>query len=74
MATTKKRLNISLPPETETAVLHLAKRDKVPAATKIRELLEQSLALFEDQALTELAEKRISSTKKKTISHKEIWG
>lgn len=74
MATTKKRLNISLPTETESAVLYLAERDKVPAATKVRELLEQSLALFEDQVLTELAEKRMASTSKKTLSHKEVWG
>lgn len=74
MATTKRRLNISLPTETESAVLYLAMRDKVPAATKVRELLEQSLALLEDEVLTNLAENRLKSKAKKTLTHKQVWG
>lgn len=74
MATTKKRLNISLPADTESAVLFLAKRDKMPAATKVRELLEQSLALLEDEVLTGLAEERMNNTNKETVSHEAIWG
>lgn len=74
MATTKKRLNITLSESTEAVVLALAKRDAVPAATKIRELLEQSLLLVEDEVLSNLGEKRLSSLPKKTLSHKSIWG
>lgn len=74
MATTKKRLNITLPENTESAVLFLAQRDKVPAATKVRELLEQSLAMLEDEVLTDLAESRLKKTGKKTLSHKAVWG
>jgi predicted DNA-binding protein len=74
MATTKKRLNISLSESTESAVLLLARRDKVPAATKIRELLEQSLDLLEDEVLTALSEERLSKKTKKTLSHTEVWG
>jgi predicted DNA-binding protein len=74
MATTKKRLNISLSAPTEAAVLSLAARDKVPAATKVRELLEFSLELIEDEVLTSMAEDRLLEGKKKRLSHKEVWG
>lgn len=74
MATTKKRLNITLSENTEAVVLALAKRDAVPAATKIRELLEQSLLLVEDEVLSNLGEERLSSLPKKTLSHKSVWG
>jgi len=76
MATTKRRLNISLPAEAETEALifSLARRDKVPAATKARELLEQSLALIEDEVLTTLAEERLQSASKKRLTHTAVWG
>lgn len=73
MATTKKRLNITLSADTEAAVASLAKRDNVPAATKVSELLEQSLLLVEDEVLTDLGEARLASLPKKTRSHKSIW-
>lgn len=73
MATTKKRLNITLSPAAEDMVTTLAARDRVPTATKARELLEQSLSLVEDQALTEAAESRLAHVGKK-LSHKEVWG
>lgn len=74
MATTKKRLNITLSPEAEHLVAELAERDSVPAATKARELLEQSLALVEDQVLTELAEARLAKPNTKKLSHRAVWG
>ncbi len=74
MATSKKRLNITLTPESETLVAALAARDKVPAATKVRQLLEESLALVEDQALTEMAETRLLSKPKKKLTHDAVWG
>jgi predicted DNA-binding protein len=74
MATTKRRLNISLSAPAEAAVLSLAARDKVPAATKVSELLERSLELLEDEVLASLAEERLLENKKKRLSHKEVWG
>ena len=73
MATTKKRLNITLSPTAEAMVTELAARDQVPAATKARELLEQSLSLVEDKILTDLAESRLARSKKK-LSHQDVWG
>jgi predicted DNA-binding protein len=75
MATTKKRLNITLSPESEIMVAKLAARDQVPAATKVRELLELSLELVEDKVLTDLAEQRLTQKlKRKPLSHGEVWG
>ena len=75
MATTKKRLNVTLSPEAELLVSQLATRDQVPVATKARELLELSLELVEDQVLTTLAEERVRSGKNKQyLSHQEVWG
>jgi predicted DNA-binding protein len=75
MATTKKRLNITLSPASEILVSKLAARDKVPAATKVRELLEISLELVEDKVLTQMAEERLTGKGgKKTLSHDTLWG
>jgi hypothetical protein len=51
MATLKKRINISVSDAVEQAVSLLAKRDDVPQATKVTELLELALELEEDTFL-----------------------
>jgi predicted DNA-binding protein len=73
MATTKRRLNITLSPEVEATLMFIAKRDGVPAATKVSELLSVSLAIEEDRALSSLAEKRLK-VKRKKLSHADVWG
>ena len=73
MATTKRRLNITLSPEVDELITHISKRDKVPEATKVSELLAISLMLEEDRALSIMSEKRIGDKGKK-ISHIEMWG
>jgi hypothetical protein len=72
MATTKRRLNISLSKEVETLVATLAKRDRVPEATKVSELLLSSLALEEDKAISLLADQRLEKKSKK-LSHSDVW-
>ncbi len=54
----KSRINISLPEDVKQAVLRLAKRDQMPAATKAEHLLEVGLELEEDQAWDQIAAKR----------------
>lgn len=72
MPTTKKRLNISLSPELEKVITRIAKRDSIPEATKVVELLEVALSLEEDLALGAMAEARMA--KKSTfVSHDEAW-
>lgn len=72
MATTKRRLNITLSPELEALVSIVAKRDRVPEATKVSELLATSLALEEDRAISLLAEARLRE-KGRRLSHDEVW-
>ena len=73
MATTKKRVNISLSSEMERALTRIAKRDGVPEATKAVELLRVAFEIEEDVVLDRLAGERLK-TMKKTLTHKEVWG
>lgn len=73
MATTKRRLNVTLSPEVDLLVTLMAKRDRVPEATKISQLLVTSLALEEDRALSLLADARMKEKGVK-MSHTDIWG
>jgi len=72
MATTKKRINITLPPAEEEAISKLAKRDQVPEATKAAQLLRLALEIEEDEVWDQIATKRLK-TSKKMLSHKEVW-
>lgn len=72
MATTKRRLNITLSPDIDKLISYIAKRDKVPEATKVSELLNISLLLEEDKAFTFLSEERLKEKGKK-LTHKEVW-
>jgi predicted DNA-binding protein len=72
MSTTKRRLNISLSKEVDEAITALAKRDQVPAATKISQLLQLSLTQEEDQLLSELAEARLQTSGQK-LAGADVW-
>lgn len=72
MATNKRRLNISLSPELDAVIARLAKRDRVPEATKAGELLRLALEIEEDIVLGKLASTREKNTKK-FISHTAAW-
>ena len=74
MATTKRRLNITLSPEVDVLISMIAKRDQVPEATKVSELLATSLALEEDRAFSLLADARMKEKNIKWLSHKDVWG
>jgi len=72
MATTKTRINISLPREIETILGRLAKRDDMPEATKAIDLIRLALEIEEDQILDKIASSRDNS-KSKFISHQKAW-
>ncbi len=72
MPTSKKRINISLPEELEEAVYYLAKRDKVPQATKIVELLKEAIEVEEDAIWAQIAEDR-DTPDAEYLSHEEVW-
>ena len=73
MTTTKRRLNVTLAPDVEKLITRIAKRDRVPEATKISELLNISLLMEEDRALALLAENRLKEKGQK-LTHKQVWG
>ncbi len=72
MPTTKKRINISISKELDSALRTIAKRDRVPEATKAAQMLQIALELEEDKILSEIAERR-DTKGAKYISHKQAW-
>lgn len=58
MATTKRRLNVTLTPYLNDAIKTLAERDNVPEATKAAELLKRAIEMEEDAIMLELAKER----------------
>ncbi len=58
MSTAKSRLNISLPDDTKKALLSIAKRDQMPAATKAVRLMEIGMEIEEDEVWDKIAAKR----------------
>ena len=73
MATTKNRLNISLPPDVDRALSDLSKRDKTPRATKATELLRMALEIEEDLYFGEIAALREKTDRRLFVSHEEAW-
>ena len=63
MPTTKTRISIAVPRETELYLQSLADRDSMPLATKARELLETALEIEEDAYwLAKLKEREVGET------------
>ena len=73
MPTTKERINITVDKDTSWAIKQLAKRDQVPASTKVRELVERALELEEDLICAEIADKRSKEKNVKYIPYEEVW-
>ncbi len=72
MATTKKRIVISIPTYVEHALEFLSKRDQVPQATKAVHLLEIALEIEEDQIWDATAKER-DTKNARFLSHKKAW-
>lgn len=72
MSTTKKRINISVSKELDTALSRLAKRDQVPQATKAEHLLRLALEIEEDQILDVIASHR-DARNALFVSHARAW-
>lgn len=72
MATTKKRVNISLSPDLENALAQLAERDQIPQATKAAELIRMAIELEEDHFFDVIASER-DKEDIKFVSHKKVW-
>ncbi|MES2225553.1 MAG: hypothetical protein V4480_01975 [Patescibacteria group bacterium] len=72
MATTKKRINISVSKEMDDVLGRLAKRDQVPQATKAEHLIQLALEIEEDEALDVIARKRDVKSAR-FIPHTRAW-
>ena len=72
MATTKKRINISLPPSLDIMLSRIAKRDNIPQATKAVYLLGIALEIEEDMILDKIAIGR-DTKNARFLSHKQAW-
>jgi hypothetical protein len=72
MSTSKKRINISLPKDLETALFMLAKRDDVPPATKAIHLLQIAIETDEDEVLNAIASER-DKKGAKFLDHDKVW-
>ena len=72
MPTTKQRINISVSDEIKSALIKIARRDHMPAATKAAHLITAALEIEEDIVLNEIAEKR-DRKDAQFISHKKAW-
>ena len=73
MATTKKRINISVTKETSDMLKRLAKRDQEPVATKAGALLEFALELEEDRMLSAIADERLKGKVKWVADSDALW-
>lgn len=72
MATTKTRINISLPDDTKEAIAKLASQAQVPPATFAVRLIETALELEEDQVWDTLAAER-DTKKARFVPHAKTW-
>lgn len=72
MPTQKRRLNITLTKEVEITLKKIARRDNVPEATKVVDLLVSALEIDEDVIWDSVARKR-EATKTKFVKHQDAW-
>ena len=72
MPTVKTRINISVSDDLEKILTKLAKRDRMPKATKAALLLAAGLEIEEDSIWNALAEKR-DRMGARFIPHKKAW-
>lgn len=72
MPTTKIRINISLSDPVHDALAKLARRDRIPQATKAARLLEMALELEEDQVWNMMAKRRDTKSAR-YFSHAKTW-
>ena len=72
MPTVKSRINISVSDDMERAIAKLAKRDRMPKATKAVLLLADALEIEEDSMWNKIAEKR-DRKGARLVPHKSAW-
>ena len=72
MPTIKTRINITLSDNVRDVLVKMARRDRVPPATKASRLLEIALELEEDQVWDAMAKRR-DVKNARYFSHNKAW-
>ncbi len=72
MPTTKTRINITISDDVRNVLAKLARRDRVPQATKAARLLETGLELEEDGVWDTIARQR-DTRNARYVSHNKAW-
>jgi hypothetical protein len=73
MAITKTRINISVSKLTRDTIRALAKRDQMPLASKVTDLVEEALELEEDRMLSAIADARLKGKVRWIKDSDKIW-
>jgi len=73
MTTTKQRINISVSRSTRKTLEALAKRDEMPVASKVTDLVLQMLELEEDRVLSAIADERLKGKVRWIKDSDKIW-
>jgi len=74
MPTKNPRLNVVLEPELYKTLTRIAKKEGVSLSLKARDLIKESLELYEDLYWDEKATERDKTFRlEKALSHQEIW-
>lgn len=73
MATTKTRINISIPKPVRDALKNRARARQEPVATTAARLLEEMLEIEEDIVLGEIAEHRLEDGGKLVKNSPSLW-
>lgn len=69
----KQRINVSVSSEAVALLTRMARRERIPTATKAAQLLTAALEIEEDTALEAIAKRR-DTKGGRYISHKKAWG
>ncbi len=73
MATTKNRINVSFSTEESRALSRISKRDQLPVATKVAQLVRFALELEEDQYFSKLSDDRLAQNTHAHVAHADAW-
>jgi hypothetical protein len=69
----KNRINVSFSAEETRALLRISKRDELPVATKVAQLVRFALELEEDKYFSKLSDERLEHNTKPNVTHAEAW-
>jgi hypothetical protein len=73
MTTTKNRINVSFSDIEEALLTRIAKRDQMPRATKVAQLVRLALEIEEDAYFSKLGDSILENDKRPSVPHSKAW-